>query len=83
MDENALSNEVIGAAIEVHRQIGPGLLEAVYRDCLFVELKDRGISAECEVPLALRYKTHEFQAAYRPDMLVENKLVVELRLWSS
>ena len=79
MDENSLSNDVIGAAIEVHRQVGPGLLEAVYRDCLFLELKERGISAECEVPLAMRYKTFEFQAAYRLDMLVENSLVVELK----
>ena len=79
MDENSLSNDVIGAAIEVHRQVGPGLLEAVYRDCLFLELKERGISAECEVPLAMRYKTFEVQAAYRLDMLVENSLVVELK----
>ena len=79
MDENSLSNDVIGAAIEVHRQVGPGLLEAVYRDCLLLELKERGISAECEVPLAMRYKTFEFQAAYRLDMLVENSLVVELK----
>ncbi len=79
MDENELSNEVIGAAIDVHRQVGPGLLEAVYRDCLYLELKDRGISAEREVPLSLRYKAHEFHAAYRLDMLVEEKLVVELK----
>jgi GxxExxY protein len=79
MDENELSNEIIGAAIEVHRQIGPGLLETVYRDCLFLELKDRGISSVCEVPLALRYKEHEFPVAFRLDMLVEESVVVELK----
>jgi GxxExxY protein len=79
MDENELSKEVIGAAIEVHRHIGPGLLEAIYRECLAHELTDRGIAVECEVPLAVRYKNREFPSAYRMDMVVEKKLVLELK----
>jgi len=79
MDENELSKQVIGAAIEVHRHIGPGLLEAIYRECLAQELTDRGIAVECEVPLAVRYKSHEFPSAYRMDLVVEKKLILELK----
>ena len=79
MDENSLSNEVIGAAIEVHRQIGPGLLESIYQECLTYELKNRGIGVKQEVAIAVRYKGHEFPAAYRMDLLIEDKLVVELK----
>ena len=79
MDENALSNEVIGAAIEVHRQIGPGLLESVYQECLTYELTGRGINVKQEVPVAVRYKGREFPAAYRMDLLIEDKLVGELK----
>ena len=79
MDENELSKAVIGAAIEVHRQIGPGLLESIYRECLAYELVDRGITVECEVPLAICYKNREFPVAYRMDLVVEKKLVIELK----
>ena len=59
MDENEISNQIIGAAIEVHRHLGPGMLEAIYRDCLVHELRFRGLHAEKEVVLPVRYKDFE------------------------
>ena len=79
MDENELSNEVIGAAIEVHRCVGPGLLESVYQECLAYELKNNGFVVEREVSLPVRYKGLEFPAAYRADLIVEGKLILELK----
>ncbi|HEX9812942.1 MAG TPA: GxxExxY protein [Burkholderiales bacterium] len=79
MDENALSSEVIGAAIEVHRHLGPGLLESIYRDCLVHELRLRGFQVAQEVTLPVTYKGREFSAAYRADVVVEDRLVVELK----
>lgn len=80
MDENDLSNEVIGAAIEVHRHLGPGLLENIYQECLGYEIKSRGHDVEREVVLPVRYKGIDFPAAYRADMLVDKKLIVELKV---
>ena len=74
-----MSNEVIGAAIEVHRCIGPGLLESVYQECLAYELKSNGFAIEREVSLPVRYKGLEFPAAYRADLIVEGKLILELK----
>jgi GxxExxY protein len=79
MDENQLATEIIGAAIEVHRQLGPGLLEAVYRDCLVYELKDRGINVERERTIPVRYKGLELPAAYRADLIVSDSVIVELK----
>ena len=79
MDENELSNAVIGASIEVHRHLGPGLLEAIYRECLAYELQSKQIKVECEVPLPVCYKGLEFSAGYRADLLAGNKLIVELK----
>ena len=79
MDENELSNRVIGAAIEVHRVLGPGLLESAYQECLMRELDLRSLPFESEVPIALDYKGHLVGSAYRADLLVANKLLVELK----
>ena len=79
MDENALSREIIGAAIEVHRRLGPGLLESVYQQCLVRELRLRNIPCLTEVPLRVEYKGLEFDVAYRVDLVVANKVVVELK----
>lgn len=70
---------VIGAAIEVHKAIGPGLLESVYQICLLKELHIRGIRVESEVPVTVKYKGDVITEAYRVDLLVDNKLVVELK----
>jgi len=79
MDENIIANKVIGAAIEVHRTLGPGLLESAYQDCLRHELYHSGIECECELPIALSYKGLVVGEAYRIDLIVENKLIIELK----
>ena len=79
MDENELSNRVIGAAIEVHKHLGPGLLEAVYRDCLAHELTHSGIFVEREVAMSVRYEGIEIAAGYRADLIIEKQVIVELK----
>lgn len=79
MEENELATGIIGAAIEVHRQLGPGLLEGVYRDCMVYELKDRGLHVEREVTIPVRYKGLELPAAYRADIVVGERVIVELK----
>ena len=77
VDENTLSNAIIGCAIEVHRALGPGLLESVHQKCLGRELELKGISFQEEVPLAVKYKGLDFESAYRLDILVADKVVLE------
>lgn len=79
MDVNQISNRVIGAAIEVHRHLGPGLLESAYRDCLAFEISQTGLLVEREKVLPLRYKGIELHQGYRIDLIVEGKLVLELK----
>jgi GxxExxY protein len=74
-----LSEAIIGAAIEVHRQLGPGLLESIYATCLEHELSLRGISSRREVALPINYKGIAFEAGYRIDLLVENTVIVEVK----
>ena len=76
---NALSSAVIGAAIEVHRNIGPGLLESAYEECLCRELSLQSIPFERQVTLPISYKGIELDGGYRLDILVDNKLVIELK----
>lgn len=76
---DVLTEEVIGAAIEVHRQLGPGLLESVYRGAMEHELLARGISYATEVRLPVRYKGAMLDGALRLDMLVERELIVEFK----
>ena len=76
---NALSNEVIGGAISVHRQLGPGLLEGAYAECLAAELRHLDLSVRREVMVPLRYRDIVVENAYRLDLLVENKLVIEVK----
>ncbi len=79
MRENELSQIIIGKAIEVHKQLGPGLLESAYRECLFYELKNIGIPVEQEKPMPIVYKEVKLDHGYRIDLLVENKVVIELK----
>jgi GxxExxY protein len=82
MDEhlNKLSERVIGAAIGVHQELGPGLLESVYQRCLIIELQSMGIKAEMEVPLEVRYRGQLIDdMGYRLDLLVEGCLILELK----
>lgn len=79
MDSNELTGIIIGAAIEVHKTLGPGLLEDVYRDALVFELSLRGIKAESEVHVPVVYKSHIIESNKFIDLLVEDKVVVELK----
>jgi GxxExxY protein len=74
-----LSDRVIASAIAVHRQLGPGLLESAYQRCLEMELGSRGIPFVSEAPLQLEYKGGTVRDAYRIDLLIEDRLVVELK----
>ncbi|MDE1903992.1 MAG: GxxExxY protein [Alphaproteobacteria bacterium] len=76
---DALSNRVIGLAIEVHRQLGPGLLESAYEECLCFEFRQNGIAFARQVPLPVVYKDVKLECGYRLDILVENELIVEVK----
>jgi len=76
---NILTREIIGAAIEVHRHLGPGLLESAYRRCLMQELSLRGISFESELPVSLQYKGMQLESGYRVDLLIQDAVVVETK----
>jgi GxxExxY protein len=77
---NSVSEKVLGAAIEVHRCLGPGLLESSYHACLCRELELRNISFHSQLVLPLKYKGMEIPKAYVIDLLVENALVVEIKI---
>ncbi len=79
MTENEISKQVIGAAIDVHKQLGPGLLESSYEVCLAHELMDRGLNVQTQVALPVVYKEVKLNAGYRIDILVENKIIVEVK----
>ena len=74
-----LTGQIIGAAIEVHKQLGPGLLESTYQACLCHELELRGISFECQKPLPLEYKGIKLECGYRIDLLVAGLVIVEIK----
>jgi GxxExxY protein len=74
-----LTESVIGAAIEVHRTIGPGLLESAYEECLCHELHLRGIRFERQVPLPVAYKSVKLDCGYRLDLVVEDVLILEIK----
>lgn len=79
MTENEISEKIIGCAIEVHKLLGPGLLESAYLECLFYELQRAGLFVEKQKSLPLIYKDIKLEAGYRLDLLVENKVVIELK----
>jgi len=79
LTENEISEKVIGCAIEVHKALGPGLLESAYLECLFYELLKAGLFVEKQKPLPLVYKEVKLDVGYRIDILVENKVVIELK----
>lgn len=79
MNENELSNLIIGKAIEIHKELGPGLLESAYKECLYYELVTAGLKVEREKPLPVIYKEIKLEQGYRIDLLVENKVVIELK----
>ncbi|MGC9355571.1 MAG: GxxExxY protein [Mariniphaga sp.] len=78
-DLNQLSKKLFAAAIAVHKEMGPGLLESVYELCLLKELQLRGINAESQVLIPLFYKGEQLNKDFRIDILVENEIVIELK----
>lgn len=79
MTENEIAGKVIGCAIKVHRALGPGLLENSYQECLFYEISQSGLYVEKEKPMPLVYEQVKLDCGYRLDLLIENKLVIELK----
>jgi GxxExxY protein len=80
MDINNLSSKIINAAIEVHKELGPGLLERVYHKCLIIELVERGLKVQSEFPVPIKYKSKQVDdEGYRIDILVNDTIVLELK----
>ena len=79
MIENESSNKVIGLAIEVHKALGPGLLESAYKECLFYKIRQEGLIVEIEKAIPLFFEDVRLECGYRMDLLVENKLVIEIK----
>ena len=79
MSENEISSKIIGAVIEVHKQLGPGLLESTYETCLAYELKQMGLDVKQQQALPVVYKEVKLDAGYRIDLLVENKVIIEIK----
>ena len=79
MTDKELTHEIIGAAIEVHRTLGPGLLESAYEECLARELTLKGLRFERQKPVPVIYKDVKLECGYRIDLLVEGRVVVELK----
>lgn len=79
MTENEISEKIIGCAIEVHKSLGPGLLESAYVECLFYELQKAGLYVEKQKPLPLIYKEVRLDAGYRIDLIVEHKVIIEVK----
>lgn len=79
MELNRISGQIVGAALEVHSRLGPGLLESAYATCLAYELRLRGLHVEQDVTLPIHYKAVRLENVYRMDLLVERAVVVELK----
>ncbi len=79
MDENELSHEAVGAAIEVHRVLGPGMLEFIYEEALVIELEDRGLNVVRQAEVEVSYKNRRLENKLRLDMLVEGLVIVEIK----
>ena len=79
MTENELSFKVIGIALELHKSIGPGLLESAYENALAYDLRESGLSVQQQVPMPFIYKEVKMDIGYRLDLLVENKIIIEIK----
>jgi len=79
LPENVISQKVIGLAMGIHSNFGPGLLESAYRECLYYDIRESGLVVIKELPLPIIYKDVHLDHGYRIDLLVENRVVVELK----
>lgn len=80
MEVNKITETIIGCAIEVHKSLGPGLLESAYEECLFFELQKAGLFVERQQPVPIVYKEIKLECGYRIDLLVEKTVVIELKV---
>ena len=76
---NQLTSEIISSAIEVHRNLGPGLLESTYEECMAFELRQRGLTVERQLELPILYKGSQLEQNYRIDLLINNQVIIELK----
>ena len=79
MHENEISGKIVACSVEVHKNLGPGLLESVYENVLAYELRKSGLSVLQQVPVPIKYKSLDFSAAFKLDLLVNNKVIIELK----
>ncbi len=79
MTENEIGKQVVDAAVGIHRELGPGLLESVYEVILAHELRQRGLQVERQVPVSIEYQGIKFNEGFRADLIVEQKVIVELK----
>jgi GxxExxY protein len=79
MTENELSRIVFDCALKVHQSLGPGLLESAYEECLYYELRKTGLNVQKQKPLPLIYEEVKLDVGYRIDIIVENKLIIEIK----
>lgn len=79
MHENKIANIIIGCAIDVHKALGPGLLESAYQECLYYKLLKEGLQLHKEKPMPLVYEEVHLECGYRIDILVEDKVVIEIK----
>jgi GxxExxY protein len=79
MEENEISKIIIGCALYVHKGLGPGLLESAYKECLYYKIKKEGLYIEREKPMPLVFEEVYLECGYRIDLVIENKVVVELK----
>ena len=79
MTENEIAKEVVDAAYKIHKQVGPGLLESAYEAILVYELKKRGLRVVVQQPISIMYETIQVEIGFRADLVVEDKVIVELK----
>jgi len=79
MNENEIAGTIIGIAIEVHKSLGPGLLESAYKECMFYKIGLSGLKLEKEKPIPLIFEEVKLECGYRIDLLIQNKLVIEIK----
>jgi GxxExxY protein len=79
MTENEIGKSIVDIAVQIHRELGPGLLESVYEIAMIHELRQRGYLVQRQVPIAIEYKGHKFDEGFRADIVVEKRVILELK----
>lgn len=79
MKENDIARQVLGTCLEIHRNLGPGLLESVYEEVLAFELRDHGLSIARQVPIPIKYRSVELSVGFRADLIAEDEVLIELK----